>query len=83
MRRINVTLDEETSKVLAGKANQSEVIREAVRMYHGGITTDTLAGMRAAFLSLKKQMQDLDARFTEQYEMVEKLYQMIEELTSR
>lgn len=79
MKRINITLDEETAKVLANKVNMSKTIRDSVLMYHGAVSTDTLEGMRAAFLQLLSRMTELEERFVEQYELVEKLTNMLEE----
>lgn len=83
MRRINISLDEETSNLLAKKTNQSETVREALRMYHGGITTDTLVGMRAAFIQLDKRLQEFEGRFVELYEMVEETNRLVTEMSSR
>lgn len=70
MRRLNITLDEETDNLLKGKTNQADTVREAIRMYHGGITTDKLAGMQAAFVQLRKQNLILQKEVAELQEAV-------------
>lgn len=83
MRKLLVTLDDDLSKVLAEKPNQSEVVREALRLYNENITTGTLVGMRQSFVLLTKKLQDLEDRFTEQYDMVEKVHTIMTELGNR
>jgi metal-responsive CopG/Arc/MetJ family transcriptional regulator len=83
MKQLHVWVEDDTAKELEKYPNKSEVIRKAIIMYNGHITTDTLHGMRAAFLKLSKQYEEMEARFIEQYELVERLARMIEELSNR
>jgi hypothetical protein len=83
MRRLVVNLPNTLDEWLAGQPNQNETVRKALEIYKGDITTDTLEGMRIAFGRVLKKQQEMEARFNEQYEMVEKLYNKLEELTNR
>lgn len=76
-------LDDDLDKVLAKVPNQSQVVREALRLYMCDISTDTLEGLRAAFHRLEQGQHEATKRFNEQFELVEKLYNSIEELKNR
>ena len=80
MRRINITIDDETSKVLEGKLNKSETIRQALLIHNDDVSTDTLAGMRRSFEKLLARMTELEERSIETYEMVERTYNLILEI---
>lgn len=73
MKRICITIDEETDNLLKGKVNKSEVFREALRVYNGDISTDTLAGMREAFRKLLKKQTELETQVVYLVELTEKL----------
>jgi len=77
---MNITIDEETAKVLEGKLNKSETIRQALLIHNEAVSTDTLASMRQSFQKLLVRMTELEERFIEQYDMVEKLYNLIIEM---
>jgi hypothetical protein len=88
MRRLVVTLDNTLDEWLAGFPNQAQIVRNALDLYHGDITTDTKEGLKVALMrvvqsqnELAQRYVNLEHRFTEQYELVEKLYHKIEELT--
>lgn len=78
MRRLNITLDEETDHLLAQHANQSEIVREAIKMYHGGITTETLAGMRQSYDNLRKYMENKFEYYDIVFKRLEKLISVLE-----
>lgn len=78
-----VTLDTDMDKELAKYPNQAETLRQAFKLYHGNITTDTVDGMRAAFIKLQNSMQEMENRFIEQYEVIEKVYNLITEMSNR
>ena len=63
MRRLNITLDDETDTLLRQHVNQAETIREAIKMYHGGITTDTLAGLRKSYTQVLSKLEEHDESF--------------------
>jgi hypothetical protein len=83
VRKLLVTLDDDLDKVLAGLPNQSGVVRAALRLYMCDISTDTLEGLRAAFHRLEQGQHQATKRFNEQYEMIEKLYNIIMEFANR
>lgn len=62
MRRLLVTLDDEMDKELAKFPNQAEIVREALRLYHGNIKTDTLARLRTAFVSLSEKLDETNSK---------------------
>ena len=73
MKRILITIDEKTANLLEGSPNRSETVRQALKVYHEDISTDTLAGMRKAFrISLEKQ-EELETQIIYLTELVEKL----------
>lgn len=41
-----MTLDEEMDKELAKYPNQADVVRKALRLYHGDITTDSIKAIQ-------------------------------------
>jgi hypothetical protein len=49
MRRLVINLDDELSNLLAKFPNQNEIVRQALRLYIGDITTDTLKGIRNSY----------------------------------
>ena len=83
MRRLIVTLDNTLDDWLHGEPNQAEIVRKALRLYHGDITTDTREGLRIVCGNILARMEKLEGRFVEQYEMVEQLLKTIEELKNR
>lgn len=83
MRRLVVNLDEDLDLWLQGFSNQNDIARKALRLYKGDITTDSIEGMRVAFWKLTNKYKELELRFNEQYEMVEKLYNSIQEMINR
>lgn len=78
MRRLNVTLDDETDNLLAQHTNQAEVVREAIKMYHGGITTDTIAGLRKSYTVLRKYMETKFEYYDKVFRDLEKLIGYLE-----
>lgn len=78
MRRLNITLDDECDTLLAQHTNQAQTVRECIKMYHGGITTDTLTGMRESYIQLKKYMEDKFEYYDLMFTQLEKLINMLE-----
>ena len=70
MRKLLVVLDDEQDKWLASQVNQSETIRKAIDIYRGDADTSTLDGIRAAFIQIKQQQEELMNML---FEMNEKL----------
>lgn len=54
---MNITLDDESDTLLAQHTNQAQIVREAIKMYHGGITTDTRSGLQQSYKTLTKYME--------------------------
>lgn len=65
MRKLLVTLDDELSKELAKYPNQNEIVREALRIYNGNISTDTLVKLRTAFVELSSRMDTVTEKLDE------------------
>ena len=83
MKRINLTIDEETAKVLAGKINKSEFIRESILIHNDAVSTDTIQGIKKAFQILIKEQKESQERLVELYEKVESIETLINELSGR
>ena len=83
MKKLLLTLDDDTAKELAKYPNRSETLREAFRMYNGHISTDTLAGMGISFTNLLKNQEELKMRFDASYEMIENMFNFLQEMRNR
>lgn len=57
MKKVLITLDDELAKELEKSVNMSETVREALRVYNGHISTDTVAGLRQSYRTLQKYME--------------------------
>lgn len=73
MKKKLITLDEETCKVLERYPNQSQVMREAIKLYSMDISLPTITGLLASY----KQM------ITLQREINSKLDYMAKELQNK
>jgi metal-responsive CopG/Arc/MetJ family transcriptional regulator len=62
MRKLLVTLDDELSTLLEGYPNQNEIVRKALRLYIGNISTDTVEGLRASYQMIIKQLKEIDSK---------------------
>lgn len=62
MRKLLVTLDDDLSKELAKYPNQNEIVRKALRLYIGDITTDTVEGLRASYEIITKYLKEIDSK---------------------
>jgi metal-responsive CopG/Arc/MetJ family transcriptional regulator len=62
MKRKLVTFDDETAHLLEKFPNQSEAIREAVRIYTSDITTEVLNGLRTSYITLIKLNREMDSK---------------------
>lgn len=78
MRKLLLTLDDDMDKELAKFPNQSEILREAFRIYKLDISTDTVAGMRKSYLVLKKFMEEKFEYYDKVFKDMEKLISMLE-----
>lgn len=80
MRRLLITLDDELDNLLAGKTNQSEYVRELLRLYIGDITPDRLERMQEAFNQMR---QVATQNHTETQEKLTYLTEQVERLANK
>lgn len=62
VRKLLITLDDETDNLLQGEQNQNETVRKAVRLYKSDITTDTLEGIRLSYKIITKALKEIDSK---------------------
>lgn len=69
MKKILVCIEDEQFNLLEGRANKSQLIREALNVYIGHISTDTVAGFRSAFkqtqentLDIKNELKEINSK---------------------
>jgi len=62
MKKKLLTLDDETADLLAKYPNQSQVAREAIKLYLGYILPDNIDGMRAGYEKLFKQIKEIESK---------------------
>jgi hypothetical protein len=60
MKKLLVTLDDETASLLAKFPNKSGMMREATKLYLGHILTDTVDGMRASYLIVGRRLESMN-----------------------
>lgn len=77
MKRISITVDEETLNLLEGKVNKSETIRKALEIYNGDVSTDTLAGMRQAFRTSLQKQEEFELSVNERLEYMSELLEKL------
>lgn len=78
MKKLLVTLDDELSKELEKYPNKSQAIREALKIYNGHISTDTVEGLRESYKQLQAFMADKFAVYDESFSRMDKLIEYIE-----
>jgi len=62
MKKILVAFDDDTAKVLAKYPNQSEIIREATKLYIEHISTGKIEAIAASYKILVKLMKEVDSK---------------------
>lgn len=62
MKKLLLTLDDETFNLLAKEKNKSQTIRDSIKIYKSDISTDTIQGFRAAFVLIKEQLKEIDSK---------------------
>lgn len=62
MRRLVVTLDDELAPLLAKYPNQNEIVRQALRLYIGDITTDTREGLVTSYKMVARMLKEIDSK---------------------
>lgn len=65
MKRINITLDEETLNLLPVKGNTSETIRQAVKVYHQYISPDGKKNLVQVMVDQREIARDMLEKVTE------------------
>jgi Arc/MetJ-type ribon-helix-helix transcriptional regulator len=80
MKKLLVVLDDELSKELDKYPNKSQVVREALKIYNGHISTDTVAGLRQSYKSLQ---DNINSRFDYYDECFARMDQLISVLETR
>ena len=62
MKKLLITLDESTATLLADKANKAAFIRQALKVYNEDISTDTIVGLRDAYIKILRELKDLHSK---------------------
>ena len=78
MKKILITLDDDTAKVLDKYPNKSHVVREALNVYLGHISTDTVSGLRQSYKQLQSFMENKFDGYDESFRRMDKLIEYIE-----
>jgi hypothetical protein len=80
VRKLLIEFDDELDLWLAGRVNQAEAVRNAVRLYKGDISTDedVIRGLRESFSLLKKYMATKFEYYDVVFKQLEKLINMLE-----
>lgn len=79
MRKLLITLDDELDNLLAGAPNQSEIVRNALRLYMHDISTpDTIAGLRESYSKLQSYMQSKSENYDRSFAKLDKLIEYLE-----
>lgn len=79
MRKLLVTLDDKLDEELSIYPNQSQVVREALRLYNEDISTpDTIAGLRKSYIKLTTFLEEKCDYYDKVFADLEKLISMLE-----
>ena len=62
MKKLLVTLDEDTANLLSKQSNMSAYIRQALKVYNEDISTDTIVGLREAYKHILAELKDLHSK---------------------
>ena len=62
MKLIHVKLDDDLADLLAKYPNQSEIVRQSLKLYIYGIHTGTLEGMRGTYTAIRNGLHELDSK---------------------
>ena len=73
-----MTLDDDLDKVLAKYPNQNETVREALRLYNGDITTDTIQGLQRSYKILLDYMKQKHEYYDTVFQRLDKLISVLE-----
>lgn len=64
MRKLLITLDDEMDKVLASYPNQSDVVRKALRLYNGDITTESIKSIQLRLVKINQRLASIENGIT-------------------
>jgi len=78
VRKLLITLDDELDPWLAGQANQNQTVRNALLIYKGDISTDTVAGLRQSYKVLRAYMEDKFENYDQVFARLDKLISVLE-----
>lgn len=62
MKLIHTKIDDDLANLLSKYPNQSEIVRQSLKLYIYGIHTDTLEGMRATYQAIRNLLLDIDKK---------------------
>jgi hypothetical protein len=82
MKRIIITIDDETAKVLAREKNQSAAVRDALKVYQSDVPTDTIGAMRTAFTALRKKQEDHEKMLADRFAVFDESFARLDKLVS-
>lgn len=77
-RKILVTLDDDLDLWLAKQVNQNETVRNALSLYKGDISTDSLAGIKRSYGSLRSFMENKFDSYDNSFRKLDRLVEYIE-----
>lgn len=60
MKKLLVVLDDELAKELKSYPNQSEVVRNALRVYIGHITPEVIKGLQVAYGKIHERLAGIE-----------------------
>lgn len=64
MRKLLVTLDDEMDKVLASYPNQNDIVRKALRLYNGDITTESIKSIQLRLVKINQRLASIENAVT-------------------
>ena len=62
MRKLLITLDDDLSNLLAKYSNQNEIVRRALRLYIGDITTDDIEAIKSTYKIIARDLKEIDSK---------------------
>lgn len=83
MRKLLVTLDDELDIWLKSQINQTETVREALRIYKGNIKEPTLNGIRQAFNQSQKNTSIINDLIMEINDLIIEIDSKIDYIASK
>jgi hypothetical protein len=62
MKKILITIDDETVTLLDSKVNKSEYVRQALKVYNEDISTETILTLKKQNKFLWDKLKDMDSK---------------------